>query len=71
MRNIFALLLSFIVPILLSAEPLPKAKTFLKGVVTDKATHESLVGVAIYFPELRTGAITDATGHYLINNLPQ
>ena len=42
----------------------------LSGSITDQRTGEHLVGVNIYFPDLKTGTITDATGHYFIDNLP-
>jgi len=45
-------------------------KTYLQGTVTDKATGTSLIGVYVYFPDLKTGAITDTKGHYYIDNLP-
>lgn len=45
-------------------------KTSLSGKVTDKETGEGLPGVAIYLPDLKTGAITKIDGSYLIENLP-
>ncbi len=46
-------------------------KTSLQGKVIDKKNGEALVGVSIYFPDLKTGAITDTAGIYQINNLPK
>ncbi len=46
-------------------------KTYLTGKVTDKSTGETLPGVNVYLPDLKTGAITDADGNYRIDNLPQ
>ncbi|MBK5286454.1 MAG: carboxypeptidase-like regulatory domain-containing protein, partial [Bacteroidia bacterium] len=43
----------------------------LSGTVEDKATGETLPGVAVYFPDLKTGAATDSKGHYEIKNLPK
>ncbi|MTK54069.1 TonB-dependent receptor [Paludibacter sp.] len=68
-RLIFIIL--YIIPALLFAEPLPLAKTSLKGIVTDKLTGEPLIGVAVYIPELKTGSVTDDKGSYRIDNLPK
>ncbi len=46
-------------------------KTTLSGKITDKITGESLPGVNIYLPDLKTGAISDDNGTYKIDNLPQ
>jgi iron complex outermembrane recepter protein len=43
----------------------------LSGTVSDNATGEKLPGAAVYIPDLKTGAITDAKGHYEIKNLPK
>jgi len=42
----------------------------LSGKVTDKATGESLPGVSIYFPDLKTGTLTKPDGTYFIGKLP-
>lgn len=42
----------------------------LSGKVTDKATGESLPGVSIYFPDLKTGTLTKPDGTYSIGKLP-
>ena len=44
--------------------------THLKGKVTDKISGEALPGVSIYFPDLKTGTVTNAEGTYLIDKLP-
>src|SRR5215212_7571921 len=43
----------------------------LTGFVSDKVSGEKLPGVAVYIPDLKTGAITDVAGRYEIKNLPQ
>lgn len=45
-------------------------KTSLSGSVTDLKTKEPLPAVTIYFPEIKTGALTDDEGHFDIQNLP-
>ncbi len=46
------------------------AQTSISGTVIDKNTGEKLPGVNIYIPELQKGTITDKTGFYQINRLP-
>jgi iron complex outermembrane recepter protein len=43
----------------------------LTGRVLDKVSGETLPGASVYIPDLKTGAITDASGKYSINNLPR
>lgn len=45
-------------------------KTTLSGKITDHETGEPLPGVAIYFPDLKTGTISGLDGTYKIENLP-
>jgi Outer membrane receptor proteins, mostly Fe transport len=45
-------------------------KVTLTGKVIDAATGAALPGVAIYFPDLKTGTVTDLNGIYRIDNLP-
>lgn len=46
------------------------SKTSLSGKITDKTSGEPLIGVSIYLPDLKTGAISNADGTYKIENLP-
>jgi len=46
-------------------------KGTLTGKITDSKTGEPLPGVIIYFPDLKTGTISDQNGNYRIDNLPQ
>ena len=36
----------------------------LSGVITDKADGKSIIGATVSIPDLHTGSITDANGHY-------
>lgn len=45
-------------------------KTKLAGKVTEKETGEPIAGVSVYFPDLKTGALTKKDGTYSIDNLP-
>ncbi len=41
----------------------------LTGTVVATRTHKPLIGATVYIPDLKTGAVTDASGHYKMNNL--
>jgi iron complex outermembrane recepter protein len=41
----------------------------LKGRVTEKSTGQPLIGVTVYFPEMKTGTVTDTSGNYVILHL--
>jgi iron complex outermembrane recepter protein len=47
------------------------AQNIITGKITDKETREALPGATIYIPELKTGAVTDDTGAYKLDNLPK
>lgn len=70
MNRISVVLLLMLVCIGVMAEPL-KGCGSLSGKVTDKRSGEALVGVAIFFPGLQTGTVTDVDGKYSIDNLPR
>ena len=42
----------------------------LSGKITDQKTGETLPGVSVYLPDLKTGAVTNQDGYYSIENLP-
>ena len=43
----------------------------LKGYVVDAETGDSLPGVNIYFPDLKSGTVTDRDGYYAMRDLPE
>jgi len=43
----------------------------LSGTITNKANKEALPGVLVYFPDLKSGVISDLSGKYTVNNLPK
>ena len=53
-----------------SAEGASMKSVTLTGRVTDAVDNEPLVGVSIYLPELKQGAVTNADGRYKIDHLP-
>ena len=42
----------------------------LSGKITDAKTNEPLIGVTVYLPDLKTGAVTDGSGNYKVGHLP-
>jgi iron complex outermembrane recepter protein len=43
----------------------------LSGKIADKTDGSALIGATIYIPDLKTGAVTDISGAYKIENLPK
>ncbi len=43
----------------------------LNGIIKNKQTQEVLPGALIYFPDLKSGVISDAEGKYMVNKLPK
>lgn len=43
----------------------------LTGTIKNKQSGEALPGVLIYFPDLKSGVISDAEGKYTVNKLPK
>src|SRR3982750_209413 len=43
----------------------------ITGTVTDKADGKTIIGATVSIPDLRRGSITDANGHYSLQNLPK
>lgn len=52
------------------AETIGNQRTNLSGKITD-TNGRPLVGVTVFFPELKTGAVTDNNGNYRLENLPK
>ena len=42
----------------------------ITGVLIDKNTNQPLIGAAVYLPDLNKGALTDTTGLFVLNNIP-
>jgi len=47
------------------------AQTTLKGKIIDKANNEPIIGAVVYFPDIKTGCVSDKNGMYNISNLPK
>ena len=70
MKKIIFILLTLLVAVDNSAMNTDKLYTSLHGKITDK-NNEPLVGVNIFFPEIKTGANTNIDGNYSLDNLPK
>ncbi|MEI6822198.1 MAG: TonB-dependent receptor [Bacteroidota bacterium] len=53
------------------AENVVLTKASLVGKITNKNTGETIPGVTIYVPDLKTGCVSDINGNYIIENLPR
>ena len=65
--HILLILLIFNKLISFASEP---SITILRGKITD-LEHQPIIGASIYFPDLKTGGITDTSGYYQVFNLPR
>lgn len=71
MKNKYFLLLTFLIFTARCFSTVNELqKTSLTGKITDKQTGTTIPGASIYIPDLKTGAVTNADGVYLIENLP-
>lgn len=70
MKKILISLISLIVIGSCWASNLGDSQTNLSGKITNHKG-EPIIGVTIYFPALKTGAITDISGIYTLENLPK
>ncbi len=69
-KYIFLSIILFISSSTFAIPEISPGKAFLTGKITAKNTGEPLPGVTIYFPDLKTGAISENDGMYRIENLP-
>ena len=61
----------FLLIIVLFASNTVFAHRTIKGQIKNKESKETMVGVAIYIPELQKGTFSDEQGNYRIDNLPK
>jgi iron complex outermembrane recepter protein len=64
--------ISFVILIVIFswAPSLLLAQNQLSGTIRDNQSGLVLSGVSVYIPDIKTGAVSDAQGHYLITGLP-
>ncbi len=71
MKRVFQLIILLITAVPVLAAPAGvDVRTSLTGKVKDKSTGETIPGAEVYFPDLRTGAVTDVDGNYVVSDLP-
>jgi iron complex outermembrane recepter protein len=68
---IFFIIFYFSVPGTIFALPEKPDTVSLAGRILEKSTGLPLTGVNIYFPELKTGTVSNISGYYRIGNLPR
>lgn len=71
MKKIFYVLNALLLLLVFPLSAATGQKTSLSGKITDKATGATIPGVAVYIPDMKTGAVSNAEGIYKIENLPQ
>ncbi len=69
LRQLYIVLTLLCVGTSLTAAPLAR-KTTLRGHVSDAASGEAVIGASIYFPQLKEGTLSDASGNYRFDALP-
>jgi iron complex outermembrane receptor protein len=70
MKKILFILFALMLGTSSRADNVGNLHTNLIGKITD--THgEPMIGITVYFPELKTGAVTNNLGNYKIDNLPK
>jgi iron complex outermembrane receptor protein len=67
MKTALTFMVIFIYALAFAAEP---GKSSLSGTIRDKSTGNTLPGVVIYIPDLKTGTVSKADGTYTITDLP-
>ena len=70
MKKILTILFSLMFVASSWADNMGNSHTNLSGKITDKHG-EPITGVTVYFPELKTGTVTDTVGNYTMDNLPK
>ncbi|MEI7502329.1 MAG: carboxypeptidase-like regulatory domain-containing protein, partial [Paludibacter sp.] len=70
MKKIISILFSLFFLASSWADNVGNQHTNLNGKITDQYG-EPIIGVTIYFPELKTGVVSDTVGKYTLDNLPK
>jgi len=61
----------YIICLLVLTYHITNAQNKITGKITDNITGEAVPGATVFIPELKTGAITDISGSFEIDNLPK
>jgi Outer membrane receptor proteins, mostly Fe transport len=70
MKTIYTIFIYLLSISTILAHDISEGKKSLHGTITDRMHNEPLIGVNIYLPELKKGAVSDENGNYTINDLP-
>ncbi|OIP84814.1 MAG: TonB-dependent receptor [Porphyromonadaceae bacterium CG2_30_38_12] len=70
MKKTFNLLIVLLLSVTSGATNIGNQQTYLHGKISD-SQGKPLVGVTVFFNELKTGTITDNDGNYELDNLPR
>jgi len=70
MKKILTILFSLLVVATVGADNMGNSHTDLHGKISTE-NGEPIIGAAIYFPELKTGTVTDSIGNYTLTKLPK
>ena len=70
MKKILIILFSLLFVASSWADNMGSQHTNLSGKITD-IHGEPIIGATVYFAELKTGAVTDTVGNYILDNLPR
>ena len=61
----------FFLIIFILVEFIGNAQVSLSGKITDSKTNTAISGASIYIPDIKTAAISNAAGNYVIKNIPE
>ncbi len=61
----------FLLIIFILIQFIGKAQVSLSGKITDSKTNVAISGASVYIPDIKTGAVSDATGNYIVKNIPE
>ena len=70
MNKTYIIIIALFASLSLMAENLKVSQASLQGKITTK-TGEPIIGATLFFPELKTGTITNTEGKYKLQNLPK
>ena len=71
-KILFIFIMAFMLCMIMDASAFTfSSKTSLSGKITDKQTGQTIPGVSIFIPDLKTGTVSKVDGTYRIDNLPQ
>lgn len=67
--KLFTVFICITIPLIVFSAPLPG--NLIKGRITDDNHAEPIIGATITIPDLKSGAVSDSLGNYVVRNLPK